>query len=89
MEKILFISIFITFLFIIFKILESKYLENNFKSIKYYIRDIFMVFISSFISIYLSFKLDSQINDFLSIITKNKIQSNINNVEVFTDIPNF
>lgn len=89
MQKIFFISIVITFLFCLFKFLEMKYLENDLKPLKFYVRDAFIVFSSSLIATYVCFHLDSSITDFFNVITENKSFNTGGVTEIFTDAPGF
>lgn len=88
MQKVLLISILITFLFCLFKFLEMKYLENELKPLKFFVRDAMIVFSSSIVATYACFHLDSSITDFFNVITENKNLS-IASTEIFTDAPGF
>ena len=58
MDKYFIIAIFITFLFSIFKFLEMKYIEQEFRPLKYYFRDSIIVFITSTIILFIFNQLD-------------------------------
>ena len=49
MEKIIFFSLVVTVLFLIFKIIEMKYIEKEWAPVKILVRDVVMVFVSSFL----------------------------------------
>jgi hypothetical protein len=88
MQQVFLISILITFLFCLFKFLEMKYLENELKPLKFFVRDALIVFSSSLVVTYGCFHLDGSITDFFNVMTKNK-SLNIGSTEIFTDAPGF
>jgi hypothetical protein len=53
MEKVLIFAISITLVFCVFKFIEMKYIEDDMKPLKYFVRDAIMVFASSFVVCYL------------------------------------
>lgn len=63
MEKALFLAIGITIVFGIFKFLEMKYLDKHLKPLRDLVRDLVMVFLSSFYvpSVYYTIKQKSMI----------------------------
>lgn len=90
MEKILFFSIVITTFFLIFKFVEMKYIEKEWKPAKIIIRDLVMVFIASFLGISLYNKGGKSVNQLFDVITDTKsVPLSSGNVNVFTDNPNF
>jgi hypothetical protein len=88
MEKTLFVSIFITILFAGVKFIEMKFIEKELKPLKFLVRDSIVVFIVSFIGIFMCFQFDETISQFFDIVTDNKTL-NIANTEIFTDLPGF
>jgi len=65
-----------------------KYLEKEWKPLKYFVRDAVVVFICGSIASFLFFQFDSSIGDFLNVVTDNKTL-NANAVQIFTDAPGF
>ena len=88
MEKVFVISILITFLFCLTKFVEMKYLEKEWKPLKLLVRDAFLVFVCSIISLFVYFQLDGSIHDFFNVVTENKVL-NPSATQVFTDEPGF
>lgn len=90
MEKILFFSIVVSSFFLLFKFVEMKYIEKEWKPAKIIIRDIIMVFIASFLGFTIFNKSGSSINQLFDVITDSKsVPLSSANVNVFTDNPNF
>ena len=88
MEQIIIISITITILFFLLKVFEMKYLEKEFKPLKYIVRDAAIVFSSSLGAAYGFFYMKGSINDFFNIVTENKTL-NMEATQIFTDTPGF
>ena len=88
MEKLLVLSSIITLLFSMAKIVEMKYVDKNWKPLKYIIRDAFMVFIAAFVGLYGFLQLNGTLNDFMNVITENK-SLNLKATQIFTDEPGF
>jgi len=88
MEKVLIFAISITIVFGVFKFMEMKYIEDDMKPLKYFVRDAIMVFTSSFISCYLLLHYDKNITDLFSVVTDQKIFQPENTM-VFTGEPEF
>jgi len=65
-----------------------KYLENELKPLKFFVRDAIIVFSSSIVATYVCFHLDSSITDFFNVITESKNLS-VASTEIFTDAPGF
>ena len=88
MEKLILISLFITFLFCIVKILEMKYLEKEWKPLKHIIRDAAIVFASSMAGLFVFFNLNGSMTDFFHLVTDKKT-INTAATQIFTDDPGF
>jgi len=88
MEKVFILSIIITCLFVIIKILEMKYVDKEWKPLKNIIRDAVIVFVCSIIGSFLLFQMDGSITDFLNVVTDNK-SFNMSATQIFTDEPGF
>jgi len=90
MDKIFIIACLLTILFVIFKFLEMKYIEKEYKPLKLVVRDAVFVFLAGFSSMYLIFYFDNNITEFYNILTGNKtVITNPMNTQVFTDEPGF
>jgi hypothetical protein len=88
MEKVLIFAISITLAFGVFKFIEMKYIEDEIKPLKYFVRDAIMVFASSFVVSYLLLHYDKNITDLFSVVTDQKIFQPENTM-VFTGEPEF
>jgi hypothetical protein len=89
MEQVLLLSITITFLFFVLKIVEMKYLDKEVKPFKIIFRDTVIVFVSSMVSSFAYFHFNKHIHDFFNIITSTPTLSTPSNTPVFTDEPGF
>lgn len=88
MENVFVIAILTTFMFFVFKIVEMKYLEKEWKPLKFVVRDSLVVFIGSCIASMIFFHLDIYIHDFFNVVTDTKTL-NSNATQIFTDAPGF
>lgn len=88
MENVFVIASITTFLFFLFKMIEMKYLEKEWKPLKFIVRDCLVVFISSCIAAIIFFHLDIYIHDFFNVVTDTKT-FNSNATQIFTDAPGF
>jgi hypothetical protein len=88
MEKVLLLAVSITILFGIMKFVEMKYLDQKLKPLKDIIRDLVMVFGSSFVCSFGLIHYQQTFDDFLNVIT-NKSLSPIATTQVFTGNPDF
>ena len=88
MEKVFILSIIVTCLFFSIKILEMKYVDQEWKPLKIIVRDSVIVFFSSMVGGFLLFQVDGSITDFLNIVTENK-SFNMSATQIFTDEPGF
>jgi len=88
MEKAFVISTLITFLFCLFKFIEMKYLDKDFKPLKIIVRDAIYVFICSLCATFIYFTMDGNICDFLNVLTDTKTL-NTGATQIFTDEPGF
>lgn len=88
MEKSFIISIIITILFCVFKMLEMKFIEKEMKPLKLIIRDAIIVLLCSFISSFFVLNMDKNISEFFNIVTDSKT-INPSTTEIFTDLPGF
>lgn len=88
MEKIIFFSLVVTVIFVIFKMIEMKYIEKEWVPIKNFIRDSIMVFVSSFLGGTILLKSGNSVTQLFNVITDTKVVPTAN-ASVFTDNPNF
>lgn len=88
MEKIFIISTIITFLFCLVKFIEMKYLDKEFKPLKFLVRDAVMVFVCSLAASLFVFNMDGSITDFFNVLTDTKTL-NTATTQIFTDEPGF
>ena len=88
MEKVLLISSIITAIFCLLKFIEMKYLDRQLKPLKDIIRDIFMVFLASFGSLFILLNYQHKLDDFFSVVT-NTTMIKPETTQVFTGVPDF
>jgi hypothetical protein len=88
MEKVLLISSIITAIFGLLKFIEMKYLDRQLKPLKDIIRDIFMVFLASFGSLFILLNYQHKLDDFFSVVT-NTTMIKPETTQVFTGVPDF
>ena len=88
MEKELFISVLIAFIFFVFRVLEMKYIDKEWTPLKFVVRDIFMIFVASLVGSSLYFYAQTDILDFFSVVTDNVDAAPIAS-QIFTDEPGF
>lgn len=88
MENLFLFAIFTTILFVLLKLAEMKYLEKEFKPLKYIVRDASIAFISALGAAYGFFYMKGSISDFFNIVTENKTL-NMETTQIFTDLPGF
>ena len=88
MEKAFILSLFITGVFFVSKIIDMKYISKEWKPIKNLIRESLFVFISSIISVVVFFLTNGKMSEFFDILTENKTLKP-SATEVFTGEPGF
>lgn len=91
MEKVVFISILVTFIFSVFKFLEARYLEEDnedSKPLKFYVRDALIVFVSSMIASYITMYMGNSVSELIDIVTETKTVNNAA-TQIFTGNPEF
>ena len=88
MEKALILTFAITLLYGIFKFIEMKYVEDEMKPLKELVRDLAIVFVSSFICSFGYLHYQTKLSDFFDVLTNsNTLQPD--NIQVFTGNPDF
>jgi hypothetical protein len=90
MENMLIVAIITTVLFCIMKFVEIRFIEKRkeIKPLKYFVRDLVFVFVSSIITGFIFFGANKQISEFVNTITNTKVMTD-GPAAVFTDAPGF
>jgi len=88
MEKVFIISFLITFVFCVVKFMEAKYLDKEWKPLKFFVRDAIIVFSSSVVAAFIFFHNDGTISELFDVVTE-KTVINSANTQIFTDVPEF
>ena len=88
MQKTFALAGVITILFCVSKLLEMKYIEKEWKPIKYLVRDSLIVFISSFVGVFIYHQGEGTVTGFVNAITENK-NVDLKGTQVFTGDPEF
>ena len=88
MEQIFIISISVTLLFCVAKLVEMKFLHDELKPLKEVVRDAIIVLMCTIASTTVVFNVNSSIFEFFNVVTENKT-INPANTEIFTDTPGF
>lgn len=88
MEKAFILSFFITFVFLVAKIIDMKFVSKEWKPMKIVIRDTVTVLLSSIFSVVVYFITNGRMSDFFNVITENKVLKP-SATEVFTGEPGF
>ena len=89
MEKIIIISLTITFIFAIIKFVEMKFIDSNIKPMKHFIRDTSIIFVSSVIGCFIYFHYDGSISELFNLVTNKSTVNNLTSLQIFTDEPGF
>lgn len=90
MEQVIVFALIVTFVFCVFKFVEIKLFEKpkEMKPLKYFVRDVVLVFMSALISAFVFMNMNDQISEFFNVITETKVLST-GPAPVFTDAPGF
>jgi hypothetical protein len=88
MEKALFLSVVVVVIFGVLKFLEMKYLDKHLKPLRDVVRDLVMVFVSTFVSALAYIQYQNKFDDFLSVITNTNVMKP-EQTQVFTGLPDF
>ena len=88
MEKALFLSVVVVVIFGVLKFLEMKYLDEQLKPLRDVVRDLVMVFVSTFVSALAYIQYQNKFDDFLSVITNTNVMKP-EQTQVFTGLPDF
>jgi hypothetical protein len=89
MENIITIALLATLVYCIFKFVEMKVLpKEEIRPLKYFVREVMMVFVSTVVSAFLYFSMSYNIADFMNVMTETKA-INSSATQIFTDTPGF
>jgi hypothetical protein len=88
MEKEFAFSLLVLLFYSVFKFVEMKYIEREWKPLKLLIRDGLIVFVSSLASAVIFIQYHQSFSNFFNVITDNKMLDT-SNTKVYTDIPTF
>lgn len=90
MDKVVTIAFLTTGFYSVFKFLELRLLDkpNEFKALKYFIRDTLFVFFASLVASLLYFQIQPALSDLMNVITETKTMFP-NKTEIFTGDPGF
>jgi hypothetical protein len=89
MENIITIALLATLMYCILKFIEMKVLpKEEIRPLKYFVREITMVFASTVVAALMYFSMSYNIADFMNVMTETKaINSSV--TQIFTDTPGF
>jgi len=88
MEKAFILSLFITGVFFVSKLIDMKYISKEWKPMKTVIRESLFVLVSSILSVVVFFLTNGKMSDFFNILTENKTLKP-SATEVFSGEPGF
>ena len=88
MEKAFVLAVVICVLYSIVKYLEMRYLEQKIKPLREIVRDVLMVFVSSFVCSFVFIYNKNKIDEFFAVVTNTNILKP-ENTQVFTGVPGF
>jgi hypothetical protein len=90
MENMLIVAVITTLIFCALKFIEIRFIEKKkeMKPLKYFVRDMVLVFVSSFVAGFFFFNANKQISEFVNTITDTKVIPD-GQAQVFTDAPGF
>lgn len=88
MDKIMTFSFSATLAFCVFKFIEMKWLDKQVKPLKYFVRDVVIVFISCLCGAFVLFNLGDNISELMNAVTETTIIPT-GQLEIFTENPGF
>jgi hypothetical protein len=90
MEQILIFALVVSLVFCVFKFAEMKLFQKpkEIKPLKYFVRDVVMVFVSASIGAFLYFNMSGSVGELFNVITDTKVITS-GPAPVFTDAPGF
>ena len=85
------VPVAIAVLFFLAKLVEMKWVEKEWKPMKFVIRDTLIVFVVSAIVVYAYTHLQGNLSEFMSVVTDTKSPGGMTGgaPEIFTDAPGF
>ena len=86
MEKPILLTITITVVYFLVKMIEMKYIEKESKPIKLIVRDLIIVFMSAFLPIFMFFSATGPVAE---MIGSGDFTSTTVPTQIFTDLPGF
>ena len=86
----LIVAVVTTLIFCALKFIEIRFIEKKkeMKPLKYFVRDMVLVFVSSLTAGFFFFNANKQISEFVNTITDTKVMPD-GQAQVFTDAPGF
>lgn len=88
MDKMVTFSFAATLAFCVFKIIEMKWVRHEIKPLKYFARDVVLVFVSCLFGSFILLNLGDNITEVMNAITETKIMPS-GHLEIFTESPGF
>lgn len=90
MDNMLIVAIVTTLIFCALKFIEIRFLDKQkeMKPLKFFVRDMVLVFVSSLAAGFVFFNANTQISEFVNTITDTKVIPS-GATQVFTDAPGF
>ncbi len=90
MENMLIVAIITTVIFFVIKFVEMRFIDKKkeLTPLKFLVRDLVIVFVSSLIAGFVFFSGNKQISEFFNTITDTKVIPD-GQAQVFTDAPGF
>jgi hypothetical protein len=88
MEKAFILSLFITGVYFVSKLIDMKYISKEWKPMKTVIRESVFVLVSSILSVVIFFLTNGKMSDFFDILTESKTLKP-SATEIFTGEPGF
>lgn len=88
LDKIVTFSFSATLAFCIFKFIEMKWVNKEVKPLKYFVRDVLLVFISCLCGAFVLYNLGDNISELMNTVTETTIIPT-GQLEIFTETPGF
>ena len=90
MNEIWFLAGMVVILFCLLKFFEMKFVENELKPLKFFIRDAVFVLASALVASYCYFQWRTYIHDFFNVLINDKEKPiQLTEATIFTDLPGF
>jgi uncharacterized protein YacL len=90
MENVITVALLVGLIYCFLKFVELKAFpqEKEMRPLKYFVRDVVIVFVSAIIAAFIYFSMSYNISDFMNVITETKT-INSSATQIFTDAPGF